>query len=695
MGSPPSPPRPFPAAFHHARQFFAPGADTTCLGPRWLVLRAVGAVFILVFAGIVADASTLIGPRGLVPLAGFFSEWTATYPNRLEAILRAPSLFWLSSSPALIATLAWTGLVAALALVFNVWPRLALFVCWICLLSFVTTWRGFTASQVDQLMLETAILGLAFAPAGFRPGLGHASPPRRIALFAMRWFLFRVMLESGLVKLFAGDPHWLQFTALDVLYETSPFPTVLGFYDHHLPHAWHMGEVALTYLAELVAPLLAVFAGRRGRWTAFVIWTGFQAAIQFTNNFGWLNTASLALGLLVLDDHMLAAAAAKLNLPRLASLLSTPAARLPLSPIGTWRLHGLRVALGAHFVLTLYAFAVVFRPSLEKPAPSVAHSPTSLFENFHSANAYILFGRMLPARIAVEFEGSNDDGRTWRPYEFRYQPQRLDEMSPFLAPRYARFEATLQVEANRSEPSPLFGLVAAQLLAQNPDVLAQFRRDPFPDRPPTMLRMPVYHLKFVDLPTHRATGHYWQKDLAGFQRPMMYLDARGAIAEAKSTLDELRVLATRGHPPSQYLLGVAHARGEGVPRSTTEAAKWYRLAADQNVAAAQGRLGSLYASGDGVPRDLRAAAHWLRRAAVQGNAYAQSNLALLYARGDGVARDEIEAWLWFQLAAESGDADAAKNQEIAARRIGPEGAALAEQRRRALRAEIAAQRTNP
>ncbi|MFP6745782.1 MAG: hypothetical protein VCB77_11420 [Alphaproteobacteria bacterium] len=36
----------------------------------------------------------------------------------------------------------------------------------------------------------------------------------------------------------------------------------------------------------------------------------------------------------------------------------------------------------------------------------------------------------------------------------------------------------------------------------------------------------------------------------------------------------------------------------------TEAAKWYRLAAEQGNAEGQRRLGTLYAEGQGVPQDL-------------------------------------------------------------------------------------------
>ena len=629
------------------------------------MLRGVGAIFVIVFAGIISEHAALIGPRGVMPLAGFFDEHRATYPNPAEAFLRAPSLFWLSPTPAMAATLAWCGLAAAAALTLNLWPRAALLACWTCLLSFVTTWRGFTATQVDQLMLETALVCLPFAPAGLRPGLGATSPPAPAAVFLVRWMLFRVMLENGLIKLFAGDSHWLDLSALDVLYETSPFPTILGYLDHQLPHAWHAIEAILTFVAEIVAPLAVLVGGARWRWFAFITWTGFQLGIQLTNNFGWLNAASIGLGLALLDDRMITAALARLR-------ITAPVAsgRIP-TRTPRW----LAAAAAGHTALTLYFAALGCGLPTEGLPWSAARPLQTIFADFHSANFYTLFGRMLPGRVTVEFEGSNDGGRSWRPYEFRHQPQREDQISPFLAPRYARFEATLQVEANRTAPSPLFAHVASRLLAGSPEVIAQFRRDPFPDKPPGLIRLPVYQMKFTNFATWRASGRFWQKELTAFHQPMLYRDSQGAIIAAADAAEELRAQATQGNPDAQYLLGLAHARGEEMPRNLAEAAAWFRLAADQGVAAAQGRLGSLLLSGEGVARDPAEAARRFRQAADQGNAYAAANLALLHARGEGVRRDETEALVWFEVAAALGDADAARNRVIAAQRVGATAAA--------------------
>ena len=623
--------------------------DATCLWPRWLLLRAVGLVFIFVFAGILREGPALVGPAGLAPLGGFFAPLTAALPGPFTAFFAAPSLFWLGSGAGAIALVSCAGLAAAFALTLNLWPRAALLACWVCLLSFVTTWRVFSATQVDQLLLETALLCVPFAPRGFRPGLGAASPPRPIALFALRWLLFRVMFESGLLKLIAGDERWLNLTAMDALYETAPFPTILGYYLHQLPHAFHVGEIALTFAAELAAPLLAVFAGRRGRWLAFGLWTGFQTGIHFTNNFGWLNAASIALGLILLDDSTLAAAARRCGLQKLAT--PPPSAPPPIS--GAWARHGLRAALGAHFVVTLLVFFYTARDAV-RDVPLAFPTPLQATAVLRSANAYTLYAGLLPRRFAVEFEGSADGGETWRAYDYRYQPQREDQISPFLAPWYARFEATLQVEANGPEPSPLFAAVAAQLLARNPAVLARFRADPFPDRPATMIRIRGYQLAFVGLADQRATGRFWRKQTEGDYLPLMYLDARGALATASSESDIIRAHALHGNRNAQT------------------------------------KLGTLYAFGEGIPRDRAEAVRWFRRAADQGHPLAQFYLGVAYAGGEGVTRDETEALARFQLAERSGYADAARFRATLERQLGSARTAAAQRRSEIIAAEITA-----
>ena len=86
--------------------------------------------------------------------------------------------------------------------------------------------------------------------------------------------------------------------------------------------------------------------------------------------------------------------------------------------------------------------------------------------------------------------------------------------------------------------------------------------------------------------------------------------------------------------------------GDGVETNRLEAAKWYRMSAEQGFAEAQYNLGMMYYNGDGVETNKLEAAKWYRKAADQGNIRAQFQISKLYALGEGVERDVNEAAKW-------------------------------------------------
>jgi hypothetical protein len=108
-----------------------------------------------------------------------------------------------------------------------------------------------------------------------------------------------------------------------------------------------------------------------------------------------------------------------------------------------------------------------------------------------------------------------------------------------------------------------------------------------------------------------------------------------------------------------------------VPQNLGEAAKWYRLAADQGHVRAEFNLGVMYAEGQGVPQDYAEAVRWYRLAADQGLASAQANLGLMYAKGQGVPRNYVFAHMWISLSVARGQEHAAKDKDIVAGRMTP------------------------
>ena len=67
--------------------------------------------------------------------------------------------------------------------------------------------------------------------------------------------------------------------------------------------------------------------------------------------------------------------------------------------------------------------------------------------------------------------------------------------------------------------------------------------------------------------------------------------------------------------------------GQGVPADFPEAAKWYRLAADQGDAFSQAALGHLYLTGKLGPPDYEQAHVWLKVSIVNGDRDAERDLS--------------------------------------------------------------------
>jgi TPR repeat protein len=139
------------------------------------------------------------------------------------------------------------------------------------------------------------------------------------------------------------------------------------------------------------------------------------------------------------------------------------------------------------------------------------------------------------------------------------------------------------------------------------------------------------------------------------------LAAQQTEADRKLFAD-IRANAENGDIQSQSELGSVFIYGTlGVPKDEAEGVKWFRKAAEKNLALAEYNLGACYAFGQGVAKDQVEAVKWYRRAAEQNLAQAQFNLAVCYAEGYGLRKDETEAVNWYRKAAERNHAGAQNN----------------------------------
>lgn len=527
---------------------------------RWLFLRSLGVIYFSAFYSLVYQIRGLIGPEGILPAGDYLKEVAGQLGY--YRFWYAPTVFWFSSSTQMLVAVCWLGMLAALLLVLNIWPRGMLAICFVCFLSFVSAAGDFSGYQSDGMLLEAGFLSPFFAPSGFRPGLGIAHPPVRAGLYLLIWEWFRIYFESGVAKIMGGDPQWRNFTALDDYYQNGPLPTWIGWYVAHLPHWFHAATTGLTLGLELFL-IWSAFLPRRFRVILFFVVTPWQIGIILTANYTFLNYLVLVLGVLLLDDRFLSRffpVRWKKELPRAAAQPSaedlSPADSLPsiLSPAPAKEVAGsafaasaasestesawtqLRSALvpvrvGGVAILMIWIFYATTVQMIWGISPvPFPTTPVSLLDPFRIANRYGLFAVMTRGRYEIEFQGSND-GQTWVAYPFRHKPQDVDKPPRIYAPYQPRLDWNLWFASlGEWRDNPMVLRTEWRLLANDKDVLSLFASNPFPQAPPRQVRAVLWQYWFTTVKAKHETGAWWRRQFLGLYAPAIDQGPNGKIA---------------------------------------------------------------------------------------------------------------------------------------------------------------------
>jgi hypothetical protein len=489
------------------------------LWPRWIFLRALGLIFLSAFYSLAFQIHGLIGERGVLPATTYLGAIRGAGPG-IKRLWYAPSLLWFGSSDRALTIVVACGLACSLLVVVNVWPRVTIALSTLLFLTCIATLQDFSSYQSDGMLLEVGAISIFFAPRGVWPTLGAADPPSRLAVFMLRWEWLRIYFESGVVKLGSGDPHWRNFTAMDDYYQNGPLPAWPGWYVQHFPHWYHAATVALTLVVELFL-VWAVFLPRRFRIGCFLVVTALQIGIIATANYAFLNYLVLVLGVLLLDDAAIGWMLCRLGFRSPSGARASPQ---PNTGRHRWRSRVELVALAWICYAGVWAF---FAPGSSGPLAF----PERALEPFRIANAYGLFANMTPARYEIEFQGSNDDGKTWVAYPFRYKPQDTLERPGIYAPYQPRFEWNLWFASlGPWQSSPWVVAAQQRLIEGSPDVLRLFRRDPFSRQPPTRVRTVLWQYWFTDRDTKRRTGAWWRRKELGLYSGVLSRRPDGGFA---------------------------------------------------------------------------------------------------------------------------------------------------------------------
>jgi predicted DCC family thiol-disulfide oxidoreductase YuxK len=487
---------------------------------RRAFLSCLGVIYLIAFVSLWVQISGLIGSHGIVPVEQtmeILKREADTAHLGWSRYYQAPTLCWFNPSDGFLNLQCAAGVALAVLLIVGIAPAPCLFLLWLIYLSLCTVSDPFLGFQWDVLLLETGLLAIFLAPWQWLPRPpAREAPPSLVAVWLLRWLLFKLMFRSGCVKLTSGDPTWRDLTALNYHFETQPLPTWIGWYAHQLPAWVHRSDTIAMFVVEIGIPFL-IFLPRRPRQLACLAFLALQFFILLTGNYCFFNLLAMILCLTLLDD----AALQKCLPARWCGRSSAPDRAGASPPLGIVR-RSLLVPLG---VVVLITSAVQFAGMFHRHVwvPGKARTVSAWFAPLRSFNGYGLFQVMTTSRPEIIVEGSND-GVNWQAYEFKYKAGDLKRRPGFVEPHQPRLDWQMWFAAlGDVRENPWFVNFCVRLLQGSPQVQALLEKNPFPDAPPKYIRALLYDYQFSDRAARRQTGEWWTRTPEGIYLPPVSL----------------------------------------------------------------------------------------------------------------------------------------------------------------------------
>jgi len=362
-------------------------------------------------------------------------------------------------------------------------------------MSFVHIGQIFYSYGWEILLLETGFLAIFLCPLiDLRP---FYEPPR-IVIWLFRWLAFRLFLGAGLIKIKA-DSCWRDLTCLYYHYETQPIPNPLSRFLHFMPKIFQKFSVLWNHLIELVVPFF-VFYPATARYTAGILLISFQFILMATGNFSFLNWIAIVPCIACFDDDFF-----KKILP-VPFLKMAGKSRRRLYKLQHWS----SVAL----------LMVVLWLSIPVVENLTSHNQimNASFNRLDFVNTYGVFGAIGRQRFELIIEGTNDETinsqTRWKEYEFKYKPGNIYRQLPVIAPYQPRIDWQIWFAAMESpNENPWLIHMVWKLLHNDKGTLSLLSNSPFPDNPPSYVRIQFYKYEFTN--PQDNSGAYWKRNLIG------------------------------------------------------------------------------------------------------------------------------------------------------------------------------------
>ena len=484
----------------------------------WFFSRCMALIYLITFWSLGLQVLGLIGSHGILPVGDFLHFVSLqTGPSRFWA---TPTLCWFNSSDAFLLFLSWGGALLSILLLIGVAPTLSAFLLWFFYLSLTVAGQDFLAFQWDNLILEAGFLLIFLIPFSFKCQSKPSFRPSLVVIWLLRWLLFRLMFQSGAVKLLSGDLNWAHLTALTYHYWTQPLPNMISWYVNQLPLWFQKFSCVTMFFIELFIPFL-IFCGPWGRLIAFFGITGLQLLIVLTGNFAFFNLLTIALCLTLLEDEHCKGIVLFINknnklFPNV--FVGNPDRAIFQGSI----LYKISTVLVA-FIIMIVSIGLMIDSLWRIPLPKPVEKLITVVSPIRSINNYGLFALMTTHRNEIILEGSSD-GDKWLPYEFRFKPGNINEAPRWVAPYQPRLDWQMWFAGLSSwrENQWLMALMV-RLLQGEPTVVNLFAKNPFKDHPPQYIQATLWEYHFTDAKTKGTNGPWWRREIKGLYCPTISL----------------------------------------------------------------------------------------------------------------------------------------------------------------------------
>ena len=468
---------------------------------RFVILRLLGIVYAVAFLAAILQIIPLIGADGILP-AGIFLKQISASLGSTGGFLRLPSLFWWGHSDAALLTGAWVGFMGSCVVVAGFANASLLGLLWFLYMSFVNIGQDWYGYGWEIQLLETGFLAIFLCPlVDMRPFPKRPPPVLIIVLF--RWLIFRIMIGSALIKI-RGDRVWRDGTALYYHFETQPLPGPLSRWFHFLPRVFLKAGVWYNFLAELVAPWF-VFWPRIARTIAGCVIIGLQIILIFSGNLSFLNWLTIVPALACFDDRFWARVLPRAVTRRAETAQGNAEPSRPMEITAR--------------VVTVVIGLLSIQPVLN--LVSSRQIMNTSFDRLNLVNTYGAFGSVGRERLNVVFEGTLDtvlpgqeDKATWKAYRYKALPVDTGKRPPQIAPYQPRLDWQMWF-ASMSTPDeyPWTLTLVSKLLHNDPGAIRLFAGNPFPDKPPHLIRAVLYRYHFAR--PGNPQGAWWERERVG------------------------------------------------------------------------------------------------------------------------------------------------------------------------------------